>query len=162
MTIIGESIVSCYADMTSFLVMLLLLILAERLHKRQNESMKILFHLSQCITLVCVFSFICHAAYKQTAPAWHTIVFICQTLRIYLCFWILINWIAYVVSKLFGPEIHRPKIFLLVFAPFMIYTVLLAVNLFTGIVFTYNADNQFEPGVLYTIMVVNGGHLPVL
>ena len=90
MTIIGESIVSCYADMTSFLVMLLLLILAERLHKRQNESMKILFHLSQCITLVCVFSFICHAAYKQTAPAWHTIVFICQTLRIYLCFWILI------------------------------------------------------------------------
>lgn len=154
MTIIGESIVSCYVDMTSFLVMLLLLILAERLHKRQNESMRILFHLSQCITLVCVFSFICHAAYKQTAPAWHTIVFICQTLRIFLCFWILINWIAYVVSKLFGPEIHRPKIFLLVFAPFMIYTVLLAVNLFTGIVFTYNADNQFEPGILYTIMVV--------
>ena len=43
MSIIEEAIVSCYADMTSLLVMILLLILADRLHKRENASMQILF-----------------------------------------------------------------------------------------------------------------------
>ena len=102
MSIIGESIVSCYADMASLLVMILLLILAERIHKSDNASMQILYRLSLCITATCVFSFICHAAYKQPAPAWHTIAVISRTLWEFSCFRIVVNWVAFVSCKLFG------------------------------------------------------------
>ena len=153
MNIIGEAIVSCYADMTSLLVMILLLILADRLHKRENASMQILYYLSLCITATCIFSFICHAAYRKTAPIWHTAAFISRTLWEYMCFWIIINWVAFVTCKLFGPEKRRSRIFYLVTMPFMIFTALLVVNLFTGIVFTYSADNRLETGILYTVIV---------
>ena len=153
MRIIGEAIVSCYADMTSLLVMILLLILAERLHKRENASMQILFHLSLCITASCVFSFFCHAAYRQPAPVWHTVAMISRTMWEYLCFWIIINWVAFVTCKLFGPDKRKSRKFYLVTIPFMIFTVLLVVNLFTGIVFTYNADNQVQTGLLYDFIV---------
>ena len=36
MSIIGEAIVSCYIDVASFLVMILLLLLSERIRKHGN------------------------------------------------------------------------------------------------------------------------------
>lgn len=153
MSIIGEAIVSCYADITSLLVMILLLILADRLHKRGNASMQILFRLSLCITATCVFSFLYHAAYRQSAPAWHTIAVISRTLWEFTCFRIIVNWVAFVTCKLFGPEERRSRKFYLVTTPFMIFTVLLVVNMFTGIIFTCNSDNMAETGALYNFIV---------
>ena len=153
MSIIGESIVSCYADMASLLVMILLLILAERIHKSDNASMQVLYRLSLCITATCVFSFICHVAYKQPAPALHTIAMISRTMWEFFCFRIIVNWVAFVTCKLFGSDKRKSRKFYLVTTPFIVFTALLVVNLFTGIVFTYNADNQVVTGILYDFIV---------
>ena len=71
----------------------------------------------------------------------------------FFCFRIIVNWVAFVTCKLFGSDKRKSRKFYLVTTPFMVFTALLVVNLFTGIVFTYNADNQVVTGILYDFIV---------
>ena len=153
--IVGEALVSCYVDVASLLAMILLLILSMRFRGLKNTSLRIFRMLSLCVTAICVLPFIHNAMYMQPAPWCHTAAIVAKTLR--ECFVILIVglWLAYVYNKLYGDRNRHLAFYRLVFLPLTALFVLLIVNLFTGIVFTYSSDNRFEPKpLLYAIFAV--------
>ena len=154
-TIVGEAAVSCYVDAASLLIMIMLLILSERLRRRENPSLCIFHKLSLCVTALCICPFIYNAMYMQPAPWCHTTAIIFKTLRECIVLLIIILWLVYVDHKLYGEKNHRVFAFKLVFLPLALFLILLIVNLFTGIVFTYSEENRFEPKpVLYAIFAV--------
>ena len=109
--------------------------------------------LALTLTATCVLSFICHAMYRQPAAWCHTVAIAGRTLWEWLAFAVVLLWVAYVENKLYGDK--RPP--LLVMAsyalPFAVYTVLLLVNLFKGIIFIYTVDNRCETTWLYNIFM---------
>ena len=147
------AIVSCYADTAALLVMVLLILLSERFRGRKNTSLRIFYVLALTLTATCVLSFICHAMYRQPAAWCHTVAIAGRTLWEWLAFAVVLLWVAYVENKLYGDK--RPP--LLVMAsyalPFAVYTVLLLVNLFKGIIFIYTVDNRCETTWLYNIFM---------
>ena len=154
---INESaFVSCYLDAAAFVVMVLLL-LSVRLRRRHDSSLRFFRMLSLALTLSCVMSFICHAMYGQTAPWCHTLAVACRTLWEWLAFLIIILWAAYVESKLYGAKKRRSPLQMLYVLPFAVFTLLLIVNLFTGLIFRYTAENQCETTWLYDAFVAIEG-----
>ncbi len=153
--IVGEAIVSCYVDAASFLAMLVLLILSHRHRKQKNSTLRIFHLLSLCVTANCVFPFIYNAMYMQSAPWCHTAAMIAKTLRECVVLLIVALWLVYVHRKLYGEKNRRITALSLAFLPFVGFFILLVVNLFTGIAFTYSEDNRFQPGLLlYIIFLV--------
>ncbi|MBR4393250.1 MAG: PP2C family protein-serine/threonine phosphatase [Oscillospiraceae bacterium] len=149
------AIVSCYSDAAALLVMILLMLMSERFRRRKHDASLYLFYLlSLFLIATCVMSFLCHAAYKQTALWWHILAVGCRTLWEWFTFFIILLWSGYVAVKL-----HWDKKRLLVPAvlyalPFCVFTVLLIVNLFNGIIFSYSADNHCEYSWLYYLFIV--------
>ena len=139
--IIGDSIVSCYADACSILVMMVLLLLSDQLRKRKSLSLRIFYYLSLSVTAACLFDFIFHMSYKQSGPSFHTAAIISRTMWEWLVFLIMMLWVAYVNCKLYGPQKQIPFVHKLIFVPFVLYTVLLAVNLHKNILFSISSDN---------------------
>ena len=147
------AIVSCYADTAALLVMILLILLSERIRRRKNVSLHIFYALVLTLTATCVMSFFCHAALKQPAPWWHTLAIACRTLWEWMAFLVILLWAAYVENKLYGDR--KPPLYIMASyaAPFVLFTVLLIVNLFTGIIFSYSPENRCETTALYNIFV---------
>ncbi len=153
--IIGDAVVSCYVDVASLLAMLVLLILTERHRHRKTVSMRILNLLSLCVTANCILPFVYNAMFMQPAPWCHTAAVIAKTLRECVVLVIVILWLVYVDHKLYGKRDWREHKFRFIFLPFAGLLVLLIVNLFTGIVFTYSAENRIEPKpLLYIIFLI--------
>ena len=143
--IVGEAVVSCYVDAASLLVMVLLLLLSERLRHRQNMSLRLFRILSLCVTANCIFPFLYNAVYMQPAPWCHTLALAAKTLRECTVLVIIIFWFMYIDQKLYGEKSQRLYKYRFAFLPFGVFLILLIVNLFTGIVFTYSAENRIEP-----------------
>ncbi len=143
--IVGEAIVSCYVNAVSFLVIILLLLLSEHLQKRRNRSLRYLFWLAMCVAACCVLNFICNAMYRQPSPWCHTVAVITRTAREALALFLVALWLIFVDSKLYG-ERNRvfPVRYRWLFLPLVVALVLLIVNLFTGIAFTYSTENRIE------------------
>lgn len=147
------AIVSCYADAGAFIVMILLLILSERLRRRNDLSHAIFFKLTIALTLSCIFSFICHIAFMQSGAFLHVLVLLSRTLWEWLVFLAILLWSSYVGLKLFGKMEKLPLIAVLGNISLGVFSVLLVVNLFTGIIFSYTQLNECETTVLYDIVV---------
>ncbi len=144
-TIVGEAIVSCYVSAVSFLVMVLMLLLSERLKSRRTGPLRYLFRLTLCVATTCVFLFICNAMYRQRAPWCHTAAIVTRTAREILVVVIVSLWLAFVDSKLYGERnISYYSRYKWLFVPLGLALILLIVNPFTGIVFTYSRDNVLE------------------
>ena len=157
--IIGDAVVSCYVDAASLLVMILLLILSKHLRHRESTSTRIFYALSLCVTANCVFSFLYNAMYMQTAPWCHTAAIVFKTLRECMVLVIVLLWLVYIDNKLNGEKKRRSIKAALVFLPFVGLLILLVVNLFTGIVFTYSSNNLLQPKpLLYVIFAVEFGY----
>ena len=155
MTIVSETaIVSCYADSAALLVMVLLLLLSERIRQRRTVPLRIFFLLSCTVTVTCIFCFFYNAMYKNPAPWSHTVALVARTLRCYAVILILVLWLLFVNSKLYGKSrlYSLPQRILLL--PIAVYAVMLTLNLFTGIVFTISPDNLIRPRPLYYVMYV--------
>ena len=153
--IVKEAAVSCYVDVASLLIMVLLLFFSGRLLRRENASLRIFQGLSLCVTAICVCPFIYNAMYMQPAPWCHTAAVIAKTLRECIVLLIVILWLFYVDRKLYGEKKRRNPVLMLAFLPFVLFLVLLIINLFTGIVFTYSSENRFEPRpLMYIIFAV--------
>ena len=153
--IVREAAVSCYVDAASFLVMILLLLLAERLRRRGNTSLRIFYKLSVCVMAICICPFVYNAMYRQPAAWCHTAAIIARTLRECIVLLIVTLWLVYVYHKLYGDKNRHAPVYRLVFLPLALFLVLLIVNLFTGIVFTYSASNRFVPKpLMYIIFAV--------
>ena len=154
-SIAGEAIVSCYVDAASLLIMVLLLLLSERLQRRGDASLRIFHRLSLCVTAICVCPFIYNAMYMQPARWCHTVAVVSKTLRECIVLLIVMLWLAYVDSKLYGEKNRHSRLFRLAFLPLAVFFVILIVNPFTGVAFTFSAENRFEPRpVLYAVFAV--------
>ncbi len=154
--IVGDAAVSCYVDAAALLIMVLLLLLSERLRKRKNATLKVFYAMCLSITANCVFAFICDAMYMQTAPWAHAAAMIAKTLRECGILLITILWLMYVDRKLYREKDRLSNtVRILFFAPFAVFFILLIVNLFTGIVFICDENNQIENRpLLHVIFVV--------
>ncbi len=154
MSIYGTSVVSCYVDAAALLVMILLMLMSERFRRRKyNTSLRLFYLLSLFLTMTCVMSFLCHAAYLQPAQWWHVLVIVCRTLWEWFTFLIILLWSGYVAVKLHWDRKSLFVPILLYALPFCIFTVLLIINPFKGIIFSYTADNNCEYTSLYYIFI---------
>ena len=151
-TIIGDAVVNCYIAAASFLVMILLLILSERLRQRKSPSLRVYFALSLVVTATCAACFVFNAMYRQTAPWCHTAAVISRTVWVILVLLIVFLWLGYVDLKLYGTRIRKLWIRLVRGIPLLISLILVIVNLFTGIVFTVSERNEFQAKPLYYII----------
>ncbi len=140
-----DAAVSCYVDAASLLIMVLLLFLSKRLLHRKTVSLRVYHILSWCITAICICPFIYNAMYMQPAPWCHTAAFLFKTLRECIVVVIVVLWLIYVDRTLYGEKNRHSFFFNLLFFPFALIFILLIVNIFTGIVFTYSPENRFEP-----------------
>ena len=147
------ALVSCYADTAALLVILLLMVLSRLLQGRKDASLKYFYLLSIALAVSCVLSFICHAMQEQTAPWCHTVTIGARTLWEWLAFLEILLWTAFADCKLYGERKQFNLTDLLYYVPFGVFTLMLLLNLLTGAVFTYTADNRFEPGLLYYIFM---------
>ncbi len=152
MMINETAIVSCYADSAAFLVMGLLLLLSERIRQRRTASLRVFFLLCCTVTVTSILSFAYNAMYKQTAPWTHMAAFAARTLRCYAVLLIILLWLAYVKTTLYGSRRDTPFRQWLLLLPIALYAVFLAVNFFTGIVFTISPDNLIVQKPLYYVM----------
>ena len=154
MTSMNEiALVSCYADAAAFIVMILLLIISERLRHRKDLSQSIFFKLSVVLTASCVFSFLCHAAYMRQGAFLHGMAIVSRTVWEWLVYLSILLWSSYVGLKLYGQREKPPLIAVIGNVSLGVFSVLLIVNLFTGIIFSYTPQNECETTVLYDIVV---------
>ncbi len=151
----GNSIVSCYVDGAAFFMMLLMLFLSLRLRHRNNDLLHLFYLLLLCVTANCVFPFLYNAMYMQTAPWCHTLAIAAKTLRECMVVVIVHLWLVYVDQKLYGVNNPHVRSYWLISLPLAGVSVLLIVNLFTGIVFTVSPDNMIEAKpLLYAIFAL--------
>ena len=153
MKISSTAIVSCYLDIAALCTMLLLLVL-KRHRKNEDLSRRIISAINIALTISCVASFISHAVVGQQALKYHSIAVASRTIWEWLAFFTILLWGAYVQNKLYGDIRRRARWILILLVPITIFTILLIINLFTGIIFSYSPENQFEEGPLYMIMMV--------
>ena len=148
-----RAVVSCYVDAAAGLLMLVVLFLSERLHKRNTLSMRIYYALSGQVLFTCVACFVFNAMYHHQAPWSHTVALISRTAWDYSVLAVVCQWIAYVDVKLFGERKRRPFIRIIRILPMAIFLLLLIINLFTGIVFTIAEDNSIQPKPLFFVIM---------
>ena len=153
MIIDESSVVSCYLDSAAFLVMILLR-LSARFRRHKSSSLYIFYLLSLSLTVSCVCSFICHAMYRKPALWCHYLAVSCRTLWEWLILVSIFLWAAYVQKKLYGDKKQLSSEQLFYILPLCVFTVLLIINLFTGIIFYYTPENQCVTGMLYDLMMV--------
>ena len=146
------ALVSCYLDVAALVVMALLLF-SEFPRRRSSVPLRIFWQLSVSLAVTCAMSFVCHAMYLQPAPWCHTAAVACRTVWEWLAFEIILLWAAYVEYKLYGNSNRRSPLQMLYILPFFIFTVLLLVNLFNGMIFTYTADNRCRTTWVYDLFV---------
>ena len=145
MSILGEAVVSCYADAVAFLVAMLLLLLSEPVRGRESDSLRIFFLLDLLVAIESVVCFVTNAMYMHPAPWCHTVAVVGRTVWESIVLWLNALWLLYVYLKLYGSEKRNLSAFLLTVSPIVILQAALIVNLFTGFAFTYSAENRFRP-----------------
>lgn len=153
----GSAIVSCYADTAALLIMVMMLLLSERLRSRKDRGLAIFFRMCIVLIITCIMSFICHAMVRQPAPWCHTVAIACRTVWEWLAFLIIVLWTEYVIYKLYGDTKRFVNIKLFYLVPFAVYTLALFSNLFTGVIFTCDADNDFTTTWFYDLFVAIEG-----
>ena len=79
-SIVGNAIVSCYMDAAAILVMVLLLLLSDRLRKRNTPSLRIFSTLCWQVLFTSVVCFIFNAMYRQPALWTRNVALISRTL----------------------------------------------------------------------------------
>ena len=151
--IIGNAIVSCYADAASLLVMILLLFLSERIRDRQNKSARIFFLLCLQIAFTCVVCFVFNATAGHTSPISHTVAAVSRIL------WELCSittdclWLTYVDQKLYGDGRKKGRQYVRI-GIIMVYLVLLIINVFTGMIYTLSDNNTLQRKPLFYLMML--------
>ena len=151
-SIVGNAIVSCYMDAAAILVMVLLLLLSDRLRKRNTPSLRAFSTLCWQVLFTSVACFIFNAMYRQPAPWTRIVALISRTLWDCSVLAVDYQWLVYVDAKLNGKrelEIYKKVLRIL---PLIVFGVLLIINLFTGIVFSIAEDNSIQPKPLFYLM----------
>ena len=151
--IVGHTVVSCYVDAASFLVMILLLLLSERIRKRKTDSLRIFYSLCLVVTFTCICCFTFNAMYGQPAKWCHTVALISRTLWDIFVLGTICLWLAFVDRKLYGKQKTYIRVIRLV--PVAVFLILLIVNPFTGIIYTISEHNSLQPKPLFYLMMTS-------
>ena len=154
----GNSVVSCYVDAVSLLMMFLVLTFSERMRHRETRLLRIFHLLLLCITANCIFTFVYNAMYMQTASWCHITAMIFKTLQECMNLVILYLWLTFLDYKLYGNQRWKDPVFRFVLLLLLVLLLLFIVNIFTGTVFTFSESNILEPKrLLYYICFVEFG-----
>ncbi len=142
--IIGNAAVSCYIDLASLLVMILLLSLSDRIRRQKTRSNRSFYLLFVQITFTCIICFVFNAMEGHSSPLSHQVALFSRSL------WelsVIISdclWLAYVDQKLYVSRRGRLVRQILRVVIVLVYVVLLTVNLFNGMIFTLSGFNTLE------------------
>ena len=145
------AVVSCYSDTAAFLVMLLLMLMSVTQNRKKDPSMRIFHGLCLTHAVTCALRFLCHAMARQTPPWCHALAVASRTLCELNVFLLVYLWSAYVEKKLMGDRHVHTLVKALYGLPFIVFTALLIVNLFTGVLFVCTGENLFEYRRLYHV-----------
>ena len=151
--IIGDAVVSCYVDAASLLVMILLLCLSERIRRRKNENSRVFFLLCLQIAFTCIVCFVFNAMEGHTTPLSHAAALVSRTLWELCSIMTDCLWLTYVHQKLYGERHKRRMLQYLRAALFTVYSVLLIINLFNGMVFSISDDNRLVRKPLFYVLI---------
>ena len=150
----GSAIVSFYVDASSFLIVLILLVMSRRILDRKNTSHRAYYRLCIRMENLCMACMVFHAMYMQTAPWSHTVALISRTVWNLLVMLVALEWGNYVSARLNDNREGVRRLLKILLIPGMAIVVLLVVNLFNGILFTISPSNEMEPKLLYYVYVI--------
>ncbi len=147
-----SSIVSCYIDAASCLLMVLLLILSGMVFKNRSRSIVLFRVLCFEVVLTCIACFVFNAMWGRTSDISHLIAHISRSFWEFLAITANCMWLAYLEQKLFArSDSWKIKRALLIGVVILCALVLL-INPFTGIVFTISKDNSLVRGNIYYVL----------
>ena len=149
-----KAVVSCYVDAAAILLMVVLLVLSERLRKRDTPSMRIYGALCWLVLFTSVACFVFYAMYRNTAPWSRNVALFSRTIWNIFVLAVDYYWLSYIDFKLYGKRIRKAYITVLKVLPLIVFSVLLFINLFTGIVFTIAEDNSIQPKLLFRLLTM--------
>ena len=150
--ITGSARISCYMVAAACLLGVLFLSLSERIRRDRTGPMHLfnIFCYSAFFTVLdCLANLLMDS---QPAPWCRTAALITRTLREYGILISVVLWFAFVHAKLYGTRKWRASSCRWILLPVILFAVLLAVNPFTGIVFTLSEQNRMVPTVLYYML----------
>ena len=136
-----KAILSCYLDAAAAILLFLLIALSARIRRRKDRAGRLFLLFCICAAITCLISMVYNALYLQTAPWTHTAALAVRTLREYAVLFLVLLWPTYIHSKLFSKKPEKRLLLWISYLPAGIMSILLAVNLLTGILFTITARN---------------------
>lgn len=150
---IGNSIVSCYVDIASLLVIVILLMLSYKVRRRDSSAIRMYRILCAQIGLTCIVCFMANVSEGHTSEIFHVISFVSRTLWELCTILTDVIWLAFVDQKLYGSLEKRSVRHVSRFAIVVIYIVMLIINIFTGFIFKINSDSSFQRTPVYNLMI---------
>ena len=149
-----KAVVSCYVDAAAILLMVVLLLLSERQRKRDTPSMRIYGALCWLVLFTCIACLVFNAMYRNTAPWSRNVALLSRTIWNYLVLAVDYHWLSYVDFKLYGKRNRKSFLSILRLLPLIVFSVLLFINLFTGIVYSIAEDNSIQPKLLFRLLTL--------
>ncbi len=149
------SLVSCYLDAASFLLMFVLLVLSGHIFKNKSSSIKLFRSLCMAVAITCVACFFFNAMRGHTSNLSHTVALISRTIWDFMAITVNCMWIAYIEQKLFSDfepwKNKRTTLICIVIATAVLYIT----NIFNGMVFTIAEDNSLVPKTLFYVIFIS-------
>ncbi len=152
----GNSAVSCYVDIASLVVMILLLAMSWPARSKRNISLRIYHLLCIEIAFTCVVCFVFNAMEGHDSPVLYIIAVISRSLWEPCAIGATGIWFYYMEYKLYNNSKNLRNIRIFLWGLFVAYLIVMIVNLYTGIVFTLTWENKLVRGpVYYVLFAVN-------
>ena len=140
---------SCYLDTAAWLILVMMLILERSSRKLKNPALHVFRVLCMTLTVYCIMSMTCHFLVKKPTVWCHYLALASRTLKEWLAFLSVLLWVRYMEKKMYGDRKPGSMVRAVYRFPFLVFTLLLTVNLFHGVVFTCTVENRYKFTDLY-------------
>ena len=153
MGITNEAIVTISLNTTAFIILLVLLLCSKSV--RSDRAGNKLYRL-MCIHVLldAVLSSISYAMVGQTAEWCRPVAILAKTLMEVVLLNLVYQWLLYVDYILYESREHLRRRYRAFFVPIVLFVLLLMINSFTGIMFTFGEDLNYTATVFYYLMEV--------
>lgn len=153
MNIAEGAMVSVYSDAMAFLLIIGLMILPDRKRVRSQTEGRLYGGLCINTLLIALFGGICYAMRGQSEN-WAAVLVLISKTVVELCLLSLVyQWVMYVDFKLYGSRDQLRRRYWGLYIPVAIFSLLLLINIFTGIVFSIQPDMTYVSTVVYDVMI---------
>ena len=153
MNIAEGAMVSVYSDAMAFLLIIGLMILPDRKRMRSETEGKLYTGLCVNTLLIALFGGICYAM-RGRIESWSEILVLTSKTIVELCLLSLVyQWVMYVDLKLYKSRDQLRRRYWGLYIPVAVFSLLLIINPFTGIIFTILPGNTYASTVIYDVMM---------